>query len=127
MKKQESLITSDKVLARLFDIIGHDNDNYLVKTWSNCREQGYYIINYGEDRYPSMSKRYKSIVFAGHRNDPSLIIIVHGYDYQFNITTHQPTQELWDNNSAICHNVDSAVAHILDKIGFIKETFEASA
>jgi len=113
MRKHYSLRHADKILDKLFGILGYSDDraDIIVQSWSNGREQGYYL---------QLFRTNIGICFAQQRNSDAMIVI-HGNLMDFDITTNMPaTREVWDRQKCF-EDDDEAVAYIIDKLEIINE------
>jgi len=115
IQKHYSLKHADKILNKLFEILGKTDDDttphIVVECWANCREQGYVLKQW--DR--------PCVAFAKHRNAEGTRIIF-GKSDEFDLTTNMPATHLWVDSSMtyIEEDDDEAVAFIIDKLGIIE-------
>jgi len=112
IQKHYSLRHADKILNKLFEILGRCEDgtpDIVVECWANCREQGYILKQW--DR--------PCVCFAQARNGDETIILW-GPSNLFDITTNMPHNDLWKNTNYLESDDDKAVAFIIDKLGIIE-------
>lgn len=90
-----SLVVARKVVSALEKIIPSKiAKDCRIKSWSNCREQGlcleqFFTVNGTLDG--------RKVVFAENRNSDE-IVVIHGDNYDFDIQTNQPNDEVWSKN-----------------------------
>lgn len=93
IRKHYSIKRSELVLSMLLDMHMDHTDLPIseinLSHWSNGREQGFYLCDYVSGR---------ALVFAQQRNSDQ-IVIIRGDALDFDITTHQPKDALWDTRT----------------------------
>ena len=91
IKAHPSLVVARKVVGALEKIVPKDiAKDCIVRSWSNCREQGLSIEHWqGIDTH-------KAVVSEARSSDD--ILVVTGSNYDFDFQTNQPTDEAWEKN-----------------------------
>lgn len=88
-----SLVVARKVVRELEKIIPKNiANNCRIASWSNCREQGLCI-----ECFSGLTDFSKKVCIAECRNSDS-ILVVHGTNYDFDMQTNQPSEEIYQKN-----------------------------
>lgn len=108
--KCDSLKYADKVLSLLRTM--SEPGEITVYAWSNGREQGYWLVNYAADA---------AAVVARNRNSDEIRVLV-GKIGQFDTTTHQPDEALWEEQRRTCcyENVSEAARFLSEHLAGTK-------
>jgi hypothetical protein len=96
--KHHSIIHAEKILREVRKIWPKKWDGWL-KHWSNGREQGYYLQAslWNEKR----SERCEAAcVFSEGRSCDGALVMAGRPIQDFHISSHQPTEMVWDNHRA---------------------------
>jgi len=121
LRKHYSLKHANKILNRLFSILGEAESEtearVIVECWSNGREQGYFLR-----KFPVSELNQYCVCFAQQRNSDELVVLCGPLDC-FDITTNMPNKEIWSQQKCF-EDDDEAVAYIIDKLGVIDEAIK---
>ena len=109
IKKHYSVIHSDLVLKLIKKRLSKGKGEIEVDQWSNGREQGYSLFV----STPS-SLKCARINFAQQRNSDNMVVMC-GDLINFDITTHQPNNDLW-NKQHHYSNDEVCAQYIVDRI-----------
>ncbi len=106
IKKCESLQYAEAVLTQLAIMHGDDKENSIeIQSWANCREQGYHIINYRND---------KAVNVARQRNSDSIIVGWGGGFRDFDMRTNQWSEEVYKERTKCFSSIEDAARFIHD-------------
>ena len=100
INRHPSLARAEDVLNRITKLATRcrkEEIEILVKSWSNCREQGYALYAYLRDAPSGESDRVALIAMC--RNSDSTLVVM-GNREDFDIQTNQPNDKVWSNQ---CH------------------------
>jgi len=108
MQKHYSLVHSEKVLKALRKAMPKEiSKDVTVDCWSNGREQGFHLSRYSHSPEPNLE-----LVFAQQRNSDMVLVVV-GKSLDFDITTNQPSDEIWETGRKEYGHDEDAVFHII--------------
>ena len=108
MQKHYSLVHSEKVLKAIRKAMPKSiSKDIHVDCWSNGREQGFHLSRYSHSLEPSLS-----LVFAQQRNS-DMVLVVAGTSRDFDVTTNQPSDEIWETGRKEFNHDEEAVFHII--------------
>ena len=103
MEKHYSLIHADIILDALFKSPLKDKD-ITVECWANCREQGYHLIDY---------KNEKALNFAQQRNSDSIVIVAGSSRHDFDTSTNSPSDSAWEKGRVELYPDEKATDYIV--------------
>lgn len=89
IERHYSLKHADNVLKFVKRLARGTKMKFGLEVWSNGRMQGYFL-----DRTDGNPNEWPGVVWAQYKTSDSTIVIF-GRTCQFDVTTHMPNEELW--------------------------------